>query len=290
MEPMPARRYQYMNSISPYNSEMSSPTPLKTTANAGFGVLLRQWRIVRRLSQMNLALEAEISMRHLSWLETGRSQPSREMVARLTEALQVPLRERNAMLLAAGYAPFYPRVVLDSPDMAAARRAVDFFLEKQDPYPGLVVDRYWNILKENDGTRRFFSLFPVSKAVLPRNGMRFLFHPEGLRPFITNWENVAARLIQRVHREVAADPSDEKMKDFRDELLSYPAVPNRWRAQDLDGTSPPFLTLDYRRGPSTLRLFSALTTFGTAQDIGLQELRIESFFPADETTRAAFIP
>ena len=259
-------------------------------AEASFGMLLRQWRAVRRLSQLDLALEADISMRHVSWLETGRSHPSREMVARLAEALEIPLRERNPVLLAAGYAPVYRQTGLDSPDMDAARRAVDFFLEKQDPYPGLVVDRYWNILKENDGTRRFFSLFPVSEAVLPRNGMRFLFHPEGLRPFITNWENVAARLIQRVHREVAADPSDEKMKDFRDELLSYPAVPNRWRVQDLDGTSPPFLTLDYRRGSSTLRLFSALTTFGTAQDIGLQELRIESFFPADETTRAAFIP
>jgi len=287
MEPMPARRYQYMNSISPYNSEMSSAARLKTTANAGFGVLLRQWRVVRRLSQMNLALEAEISMRHLSWLETGRSQPSREMVARLTEALQVPLRERNAMLLAAGYAPFYPRVVLDSPDMEAARRAVDFFLSKQDPYPGLVVDRYWNILKENAGAKRFLSFFPVSEAIVPRNGMRFLFHPEGLRPFITNWENVAARLIQRVHREVAADPSDVRMKGFLDELLSYPGAPSRWRMQDLDGTAPPFLTIDYRRGASTLRMFSALTSFGTAQDIGLQELRIESFFPADESTRAA---
>src|SRR5215472_12832689 len=133
-----------MNSISPYNSKMSSAARLKTKANAGFGVLLRRWRGVRRLSQMNLALEAEISMRHLSWLETGRSQPSREMVARLTEALEIPLRERNPVLLAAGYAPVYRQAGLDSPDMDAARRAVDFFLEKQDPYPGLVVDRYWN--------------------------------------------------------------------------------------------------------------------------------------------------
>jgi len=239
---------------------------------------------------MDLALDADISMRHLSYLETGRAQPSREMVARLSEALQIPLRERNAVLLAAGYAPFYRQVRLDSPDMEAANRAVDFFLAKQDPYPGLVVDRYWNILKENDGAKRFLSFFPLNEAILPRNGMRFLFHPEGLRPFITNWESVAARLIQRVHREVAAVPSDVGMKRFLDELLSYPAVPNRWRVQDLDGTPPPFLTIDYRRGCSTLRLFSALTTFGTAQDIGLQELRIESFFPADETTRAALTP
>ena len=250
-------------------------------------MLLRQWRAVRRLSQMDLALEGDISMRHLSCLETGRAQPSRQMVVRLAEALQIRLRERNAMLHAAGYAPFYRQVGLDSPDMEAARQAADFLLSKQDPYPGLIVDRYWNILKENDGARRFISSFPVSDAILPRNGIRFVFHPEGLRPFIVNWENVAARMIQRVHREVAADPSDRAMKRFLDELLSYPGVPSRWRMQDLDGTSPPFLTIDYRRGCSTLRLFSALTTFGTAQDIGLQELRIESFFPADETTRAA---
>lgn len=257
---------------------------------ASFGMLLRQWRAVRRLSQMDLALEAEISMRHLSCLETGRAQPSREMVARLAEALQIPLRGRNGMLLAAGYAPFYRQVGLDSPDMEAARRAVEFLLSKQDPYPGLIVDRYANILKENDGAKRFFSLFPVSDAILPRNGMRYLFHPEGLRPFIDNWEHVAARLIQRVHREVAADPSDVTMKRLLDELLSYPAVPSRWRMQDLDGTSPPFLTIDYRRGRSALRMFSTLTTFGTAQDIGLQQLRIESFFPADETTRVALTP
>lgn len=257
---------------------------------AGFGLLLRQWRVVRRLSQMNLAFEAGISMRHLSYLETGRAQPSREMVARLAEALQIPLRQRNAMLHAAGYARFYPHAALDSRDMETARRAAEFLLLKQDPYPGLIVDRYANIVKENEGAKRFMSFFPVSDAIVPRNGIRFLFHPEGLRPFIANWEEVAARVIQRIHREVEADPSDAKMKSFLDELLGYPAVPSRWRAQQLEGTSPPFLTIDYQRGTSTLRLFSALTTFGTAQDIGLQELRIESFFPADETTRAAFDP
>jgi transcriptional regulator with XRE-family HTH domain len=261
-----------------------------TNEAASFGVFLRQWRAVRRLSQMDLALEAEISMRHLSCLETGRAQPSRQMVARLAEALQIPLRERNGMLLAAGYAPFYRQVALDSPDMEAARQAVEFLLSKQDPYPGLIVDKYANILQENDGAKRFFSLFPVGDAIRPRNGMRLLFHPKGLRPYIANWEEVAARLIQRVHREVATDPSDVAMKHLLHELLNYPGVPSRWRMQDLDGNSPPFLTIDYRPGRCTLRMFSTLTTFGTAQDIGLQQLRIESFFPADEPTRAALMP
>jgi len=141
-------------------------------------------------------------------------------------------------------------------------------------------------LRMNSGEKRFLALFPGCDSVTPHNGVRLVFHPNGLRPFIENWESVAARIIQRVHREVTANPSDETMKGFLEELLSYPDVPSRWRMPDLDGASPPFLTINYRWKNSTLRLFSALTTFGTALDIALQELRIETFFPADETTRA----
>lgn len=258
-----------------------------TTRKVNFGVLLRRWRAVRRVSQLDLALDAEISTRHLSCVETGRAQPSREMVLRLAEALEVPLRERNALLLAAGYAPLYPHTGLDAPEMNAVRYAVDLVMRQQEPYPGIVVDRYWNTLRMNGGTRRFLGLFPGCDSVTPRNGIRLVFHPKGLRPFIENWESVAARLIQRVHREVAANPSDETMNCFLRELLSYPGVPSRWGLLDFDGTPPPFLTINYRWNNSTLRLFSTLATFGTAQDIALQELRIESFFPADEATRAA---
>jgi hypothetical protein len=208
------------------------------------------------------------------------------MVLRLAEAMQVPLRERNALLLAAGYAPFYRRTGLDAPEMEVARRAVEFLLTQQEPYPAMVVDRYWNTLQTNTGARRFLARFPECESVQPRNGMRLLFHPKGLRPFIENWESVAARLIQRVHREVAANPSDETMKRFLAELLSYPGVPNRWRVLDVDGCPPPFLTIDYKSKDGTLRLFSTITTFGTPQDVALQELRIECFFPADEATRA----
>lgn len=253
--------------------------------NVNFGVLLRHWRTVRRVSQLDLALEAEISTRHLSCVETGRAQPSREMVLRLAEALQVPLRERNGLLIAAGYAPLYRHSVLDAPEVQAAQRAVEFLIEQLEPYPVLVVDRHWNILRMNAGAKRFLTLFPGCDSVTPLNGPRLAFHPQGLRPFIENWELVAARIIQRVHREAADNPSDENMKRFLDELLSYPDVPSRWRTLDLDGPPPPFLTINYRWKNSTLRLFSALTTFGTPLDVALQELRIESFFPADEATR-----
>jgi transcriptional regulator with XRE-family HTH domain len=253
--------------------------------NMSFGVLLRSWRAVRHLSQLDLALEADISTRHLSCIETGRAQPSRDMVLRLAETLQVPLRERNALLLAAGYAPLYRQTNLNTPEAEAARRAVELLMAQLEPYPVLVVDRYWNTLRMNTGAKRFLAFFPGCDSVTPHNGVRLVFHPQGLRPFIENWESVAARIIQRVHREAAANPSDETMKSFLEELLSYPDVPSRWRMLDLDSPPPPFLTINYRWKKSTLRLFSALTTFGTALDIALQELRIESFFPADEATR-----
>jgi transcriptional regulator with XRE-family HTH domain len=271
---------------------MSSPLAVSsdTVRHMDFGVLLRRWRAVRRISQLDLALDADISTRHLSCVETGRSQPSREMVVRLAEALQVPLRERNALLLAAGYAPLYRHTNLNTPDLdtpeaEAARCAVDFLMAQLEPYPVLVLDRYWNTIKMNAGAKRVFSLFSGCDSGTPHNGVRLVFQPHGLRPFIENWEVVAARIIRRVHREAVTNPSDETMKCFLDELLSYPDVPSRWRMLDLDGTPPPFLTINYRWKNSTLRLFSALTTLGTPLDVALQELRIESFFPADEATR-----
>jgi transcriptional regulator with XRE-family HTH domain len=253
--------------------------------NRNFGLLLRQWRGARRVSQLDLSLDAEISTRHLSCVETGRAQPSREMVLRLAEALRVPLRERNALLLAAGYAPLYHHTGLDAPELEAARRAVEVFIAQLEPNPVLVLDRYWNILRMNAGAKSFLDLFPDRDYGTPLNGPRMVFHPQGLRPFVENWDVVAAHIIRRVHREAADNPSDEKLKRFLEELLNYPSVPSRWRMLDLDGDPSPFLTINYRWKDSTLRLFSTLTTLGTPLDVALQELRIESFFPADEATR-----
>lgn len=208
------------------------------------------------------------------------------MVLRLSEALQIPLRERNALLLAAGYAPVYGHTGLDAPELAAARQAVDLFLTQLEPNPVLVLDRHWNTVRMNAGAKRFLGLFPGCDSGSPHNGVRLVFQPDGLRPFIANWEVIAAQIIRRVRREAAANPSDETLQQFLDELLSYPDVPSRWRMLDLDDTPSAFLTLDYKWKDSTLRLFSTFTTLGTPLDVGLQELRIETFFPADEETRA----
>ena len=251
-----------------------------------FSLLLREWRASRRVSQLWLALEADLSARHLSCVETGRAQPSRETVLRLADALQIPLRERNTLLVAAGFAPHYHNTDLDAPEMAAAKRAIDLLLEKQEPYPVIVTDRLWNTVKMNRGMQRFLDGFSIDGSIKPHNGVRFVFHPRGLRPYLENWDEVAARIIQRIHREVAVNPGDEAMREFLDEMLGYPGVPDRWRIPEVNTMPPPLLTLDYRRGEEKLVFFGTVTTFGTAQDVALQEIRIETYFPADETTRA----
>jgi transcriptional regulator with XRE-family HTH domain len=266
----------------------STVTSAVETSSGHVGGLLRHWRAARRVSQLDLALEADVSSRHLSFVETGRSQPSRDMVLRLAEALQVPLRERNALLLAAGYAPLYRETGLDAPEMAEARRAVEFILAQQEPYPAIVVDHHWNLLMANAATGRFLALFPECAVPGPPNALRLLFHPTGLRPFVENWEDVAGRLIQRVHREAAGSPPDAATKTLLEELLGYPGVPSRWRTPELDRPPAPLLTIVYRVNGGLLRFFSTVTTFGTPQDVTLQELRIECFFPGDETTRASF--
>ena len=270
-----------------YNRTVNSPPSAAhaVTRSTNFGVLLRYWRSVRHLSQLDLALDAEISTRHLSCVETGRAQPSKEMVLRLAEALKIPLRERNTLLLAAGYAPLYRQTSLNAPEMDAARHAVELLITQLEPNPVLVMDRHWNILRMNPGAKRILALFPGCDSVTPLNGPRLVFHSQGLRRFIENWQVVAAHIIRRVHREAADNPSDERLKCFLEELLSYPDVPSRWQMLDLDGAPPPFLTLNYRWKNSTLCWFSTLTTLGTPLDVALQELRIETLFPADEATR-----
>jgi transcriptional regulator with XRE-family HTH domain len=255
-------------------------------ASVGFGRLLREWRTRRRLSQLDLANEADISSRHVSFIETGRAQPSREMVLRLGRVLDVPLRERNSLLLAAGFAVMYGTTELEAPALAQARRALDFILRQQEPYPAIVVDRHWNILKANNATARLVEQFldPAATTELGLNAMRLMFHPRGFRPHIVNWEAMAAALIQWLHRDVLSGLGDAGTQDLVKELLSYPGVPDRWRMLDLDISTAPFLPIEFRKGELELRFFSTLTTLGTPYDVTLQELRVEAFFPADERT------
>lgn len=219
---------------------------LLESPSRSIGTLIRHWRERRRMSQLSLALEAEISSRHLSFVETGRSHPSREMVLLLSDVLEVPPRSRNDLLAAAGYAPIYRESDLDSSEMAQFRRALDFMLRQQEPYPAIVLDRYWNVLLANVGTDRFMSLFLDEEAATelgPPNAMRLICHPQALRPSIVNWEATAVTLIQWLHRDLLRN-ADIGTQLLLDELLGYPDVPRNWRVLDLDAPTAPFLTIE----------------------------------------------
>jgi transcriptional regulator with XRE-family HTH domain len=261
----------------------SAPRP----AAPPVGRLLRHWRRIRGKSQLALALDADVSPRHLGFIEVGRTTPSREMVLILARALDVPLRERNDLLLAAGYAPVYRETGLAAPEMAQARQALDGILRQQEPFPAVVMDRHWNLVEANEGARRFFGLFlDLGAEASPANVLRLMFDPRKLRPHVANWEAVAEALIQRVHREAVAGALDAATTALLDELLAYPDVPRRWRVPDLAATPMPFVAIDFEAPDGPMRFFSAVTTLGTPQDITLQEIRIECFFPADPATDA----
>ncbi len=249
-----------------------------------FGTLLRQWRERRRLSQLALAVEAEVSTRHLSFVETGRAQPSREMVLLLARVLEVPPRARNELLTAAGYASMYRETGLAAPEMEQVRRALEFILRQQEPYPALVVDGRWNILMTNEGAKRLIGLFLDAEALAavgPPNAIRLTYHPRGLRPFIVNWEATAAALIQWLHRDMLRGIGDPETGRLLEELLSYPDVPRQWRTLDLDASTAPFLAVELAKDDVRVKFFSTLTSLGVPYDITLEELRIECFFPAD---------
>lgn len=248
-----------------------------------FGLLLKEWRRVRRKSQLAVALEAQVSPRHLSFVESGRSVPSREMVGTLADALEVPLRERNALLVAAGYAPVHPEGVLASNEMAQVRSALDRLLQHQEPYPAVVLDRQWNILQANGSAPRFFGLF-VDPATLPQplNLIRAMFDPAGFRPFVANWTQVSETLVQRVFGEAIAGVPDPRVLGLLDELGKFGPVPPL-KPRALSGELP-FLPIRFAKGSISLSFFSMVTTVGAPADITAQELRIESLFPADEVT------
>jgi transcriptional regulator with XRE-family HTH domain len=246
------------------------------------GVLLRDWRQRRHLSQLDLANEAEVSARHLSFVETGRSKPSRELVLHLAEHLDVPLRERNALLLAAGYAPVYTQRSLEEADMAPVRDAIDKILAGHEPYPALVVDRLWHLVAANDAALRVLT-DGVSPALLepPVNVLRVSLHPDGLAPRIINLAEWTTHIIDRLRREAAAT-ADPALDQLIAELRSFAPADAAPSEHDL------FVPLQLRAGDRVLSFVSTVATFGTARDITAAELSIESFFPADAET-AAFL-
>ena len=257
---------------------------MSTRSAAPVGVLLREWRAARRLSQLDLALDADVSPRHLSRVETGKAQPSREMVERLADALEMPLRERNALLMAAGYAPQYPETALSTPELAQVRRAIEFILEQQEPYPAFVLNRRWDVLMANRAAARVNTYVMRDRASAHTNMIRQIFDPNDLRPAVANWEEVAGELMRHLHTEVAAAPSDAAARALLEEVLAYPGVPARWRMRELHTPPRPLLTTVLRRDDHELRFFSAITTFGTPRDVTIDELRIECCFPGDDAT------
>jgi transcriptional regulator with XRE-family HTH domain len=240
------------------------------------------------MSQLALAHEADVSPRHVCFLETGRAKPSREMVLLLADALKVPLRERNALLLAAGFAPLFRESSLDDPYLAPVRTAIDAILAQQEPFPAVVMNRRWDVLLTNEAARRFFGwLLDGSDDPAPPNVLRMIFDPRWIRQFVANWEAVAETLLRRVHREAVGGILDEGVAAILEEILTYPGVPRRWRTPDLITPLVPVIPVQFAKDAHAFNFFSTVTIIGTAQDVTLQELRIECFFPADASTAKA---
>lgn len=256
-----------------------------------FGLLLKQWRSQRGFSQLDLAVSSQVSQRHISFLESGRAKPSREMVLQLAEVLEIPLRQQNLMLTAAGFAPIHAETDLSAPEMAQVRKALDFMLQQQEPYPAIVVDRYWNLLLTNNAATRLLTAFITPEQLQTHfyqdgtiNLMRAMFHPQGLRPFVVNWKDFSGHLLQRLHREALAEGESEQSKTLLNELMSYPGISEFWHPFDRPAHNTLLLTVHLKRAELELQFFSTIATLGTPYDVTLQELRIECLFPADEAT------
>jgi transcriptional regulator with XRE-family HTH domain len=246
------------------------------------GELLRRWRGRRRLSQLELALESGISARHLSFVENGRSAPSRETVLRLAEKLDLPLRERNDLLLAAGFAPVYPEAGLDSPEMASVRGAVRQVLKGYEPYPAVVLDRGWNLIEANAGIALLTEGVAEELLAPPANALRITLHPDGMAPRIANLGEWRAHLLGRLRRQVALT-ADTRLSRLLAELRTYPCDELEPEV-DIPGPGDIVVPLRLRYGGRQLAFLSTVTTFSTPLDVTVSELAVESFFPADPET------
>jgi transcriptional regulator with XRE-family HTH domain len=249
-----------------------------------FASSLRWWRRHRGLSQLDLAGRTEISQRHLSFLELGRASPSRDMVMRLAVALDVPLRQHNALLIAAGFAPVWRQTDLAAPEIHEVSRALDYMLAQQEPYPAVAVDRHWNLLRSNAGAVRLveFLVGPLAPDT-PVNLADALVAPDVLRPYLENWAEVVRYFVRSVEADAAADGTPETAA-LHQRLLAYEGVRAAVNAPPDEPAMTPVLPMHFRKANTRLRLFTTIATLGTPQDITLQELRIECFFPMDEET------
>ncbi|MQA38114.1 helix-turn-helix domain-containing protein [Rugamonas aquatica] len=263
-----------------------------------FAAALKYWRGKRGYSQLRLSTESEISQRHISFLESGRSQPSKDLILKLGMVLEIPLRQRNVMLLSAGFAPAYQERKLSDPELGAVRQALDFMLAQQAPYPALVVDRLWNLAMANApaaGMMRWLLGLP-DDAALPTDGsvnvLKLMLDPHGARQYLHNWEAVGADLLHWIQREAMSDGPGSAATVLLGELLALPGVAGMQGvghlAPNLDRRALPFLPVTIRKDGVELNLFTTIATLGTPHDVTVHELRVESFFPADEASAAWF--
>lgn len=259
-----------------------------TEAAASVGSLLREWRRRRRLSQLDLASEAEVSQRHLSFVESGRSAPSRDMVMRLAEHLSIPLRERNALLVAAGFAPVYLERALDEPELAAAREAIELILRGHEPHPALAIDRHWTLVSANRAVAPLLAGADEALLQPPINVLLLSLHPKGLASRITNLREWRAHVLGRLARQID-NSADPVMMSLLEQLNSYPVPPGSkpYRPSGLAAPGGIAVPLELTIEGGTLSFITTTTVFGTALDISLSEIAIESFFPADSFTAEA---
>lgn len=261
------------------------PTANSKTSSR-FGTLLKEWRRLRGKSQLDLALDADVSTRHISFIESGRAAPSKEMILTLASALNVPLREQNVLLTAAGFSAYYQESNLDSVELTESKRALDLILSKHEPYPAVVMNRNWDILSTNTGANTFFSFLVGSDAPQDKtpNVLRMMFHSDLARKYVINWIDVARSLVSRVYREALGGVPDSTTLSVLSEVLGYKDVPENLRAPDLTQPLTPFVPVIFEKQKKRFHFSSLVTTLGTPQDITLQEIRIECFYPMDEET------
>jgi transcriptional regulator with XRE-family HTH domain len=260
----------------------------RKVTTTSFGPRLKWWREHRGHSQLALSGVAEISQRHLSFLESGRAEPSREMVLRLSAVLDVPLRQQNALMLGAGFAPVWRESDLAAPELAQVNGALDHMLAQQEPYPAFVVDRRWNLLRANEGAGRLVMFLTGAAPAGPVNLADALISPDGLRPFIDNWQEVAVHFLRSVQADAVADGTAETAELLK-RLLAYPGVPPLSHVVPLE-THQPVLSIHFRKADARLSVFTTIATLGTPQDVTLQEIRIECFFPSDPHKPRALSP
>ena len=268
---------------------MNASSKLPTQQARKLGELLRFWRDARNKSQLDLSLDSGLSQRHLSFIESGRSTPSRKTLLDIAHALDIPLRERNTLMLSAGYAPIFAESEWSAPEMQSLTKALKRVLRQHEPYPAVVMDRYWHVVMRNESAPRFFDHFiDLEARKLPRNLLHLMFDPKGLRPFITNWPEVAASLLQRVYRESIGRVIDENTGELLTQLQAYPGVKPEWRQPSISNALP-LIPIGFVLKGKRINLFSLISTVGAPVSITAQEHRLECMFPADDESERNYL-